>query len=585
MNTRQPTNWQLIAQYLEPQRVQVAILIALVIAMVLLQLIIPQIIRAFLDGIQAHASSTTLSYLAVYFLILAVLSQTIAVAATYVSNTIGWHATNALRSDLALHSLQLDISFYKTHTPGMMIERIDGDVTAIANFFSKFFMNIFSNAILIIGILIFLFWENWFIGFLISMFVLLALLVLNGILYRVTPRWQQARRVSADLFGFLEEILGRTEDIRSLGATHYIMQLLYKLMKKRLVTERYAHLAGTILWLATAGVLILGTGIGLTFATYFFKLGTLGIGTVYVILHYIEMLHYPIWQIGQEIGDFQTATASIMRIEELYSMPSRLQESALETVAAPLLTGPIAVVFDDVYFSYQEESPVLDAISFSLPAGKTLGLVGRTGSGKSTLVRLLVRLYDPQWGVIYLNGHDSTQVPLKEIREKIGMVTQDVQLFHATVRDNLTFFDATISDETIINVINALGLQRWYKKFKQGLDTRLAPSGHGLSAGEAQLLAFIRIFLKNPGLVILDEASSRLDRLTEQLLQRATNTLLHQRTGIIIAHRLATIMHVDLILMLDKGAIVEYGERKELMKNPQSAFARLLKSGIGEVLE
>jgi ABC-type multidrug transport system fused ATPase/permease subunit len=197
-------------------------------------------------------------------------------------------------------------------------------------------------------------------------------------------------------------------------------------------------------------------------------------------------------------------------------------------------------------------------------------------------------LYDPQVGIIKLNNQDISQITIGELREKVGMVTQDVQLFHGTVRDNLTFFDNTIPDATILKVINELGLHRWYKKFKHGLATYLSPSSHGLSAGEAQLLAFIRIFLKNPGVVILDEASSRLDRATEELLQRATNTLLHNRTGIIIAHRLATIMHVDKIMMLDNGKIIEYGDRKKLMKDPHSAFAQLLKSGqkagIDEVL-
>jgi ATP-binding cassette subfamily B protein len=166
----------------------------------------------------------------------------------------------------------------------------------------------------------------------------------------------------------------------------------------------------------------------------------------------------------------------------------------------------------------------------------------------------------------------------------VGMVTQNIQLFHATVRENLTFFDSSIPDEKILEAIHDLGLQVWYKALAKGLDTELESGGGGLSAGEAQLLAFTRIFLRNPGLVILDEATSRLDPATEHLIEQAVDKLAQARTAIIVAHRLATVQRADNILILDDGNVVEYGDRIQLMNDPNSRFGHLLATGMEEVL-
>jgi ATP-binding cassette subfamily B protein len=226
---------------------------------------------------------------------------------------------------------------------------------------------------------------------------------------------------------------------------------------------------------------------------------------------------------------------------------------------------------------------VLHDISFQITAGRTLGILGRTGSGKTTLTRLLFRLYDVTAGAIRLGSADIRDLRFDSLRQRVGMVTQDVQLFHATVRENLTFFDPSIPDERILAVLEDLELLPWYQSLANGLDTVLAGSG-GLSAGEAQVLAFTRVFLRNPGLVILDEASSRLDPATERLIERAVDRLLAERTGIIIAHRLATVMRADDILILEGGRIREYGEREALRNNPGSRFAELLRTGMEDVL-
>jgi ABC-type multidrug transport system fused ATPase/permease subunit len=216
--------------------------------------------------------------------------------------------------------------------------------------------------------------------------------------------------------------------------------------------------------------------------------------------------------------------------------------------------------------------------------GEVVGLLGRTGSGKTTLTRLLLRLYDPTAGTIRLGGVDLRDAHRADLRRHIGVVTQDVQLFQASVRDNLALFDTRISDARILAALDELGLGEWARTLPEGLDTVLAAGGGGLSAGEAQLLAFTRVFLKDPGLVILDEASSRVDPATERLIERAVGKLLQNRTGIIIAHRLGTVERADTILILDEGRIAEHGPRVTLATDPGSRFAGLLRTGAAEVL-
>ena len=213
-----------------------------------------------------------------------------------------------------------------------------------------------------------------------------------------------------------------------------------------------------------------------------------------------------------------------------------------------------------------------------------MGLLGRTGSGKTTMTRLLFRLYDPTTGVVRVGGEDIRRMPIDQLRRHISMVTQDVRLFHGTVRDNLTFFDESISDGKLLEVIGELGMREWIESLPDGLNTRLLAEGAGLSAGEAQLLAFARVFLAGSGILILDEASSRLDRSTEQMIERAVDRLVKDRTVIVIAHHLVTIRRCDEIAILEQGRVVEHGEREALAKDPATQFHRLLQTGLEEVL-
>jgi ATP-binding cassette subfamily B protein len=284
----------------------------------------------------------------------------------------------------------------------------------------------------------------------------------------------------------------------------------------------------------------------------------------------------------------QQASAGIGRVESLLLSVPGLRAAGTATLPA----APLSVELDRVTFSYENGDSVLHDISLCLQPGETVGLLGRTGSGKTTLARLLARLYDPDAGSIRLAGVPVPDVADADLRRRVGVVTQDVQFFRATVRDNLTFFRSEhgpegTRDSDILGVFRELGLWEWYRALPDGLDTMLGPGGAGLSAGQSQLLAFARIFLRDrshpagrPGLVILDEATSRLDPATERYVERAVDRLLTGRTGIVVAHRLRTVGRLDRIVILEGGRIVEAGRRAELMQNPHSRFNALLRAGL-----
>ena len=267
---------------------------------------------------------------------------------------------------------------------------------------------------------------------------------------------------------------------------------------------------------------------------------------------------------------------SVQRVEELLDTQPTIRDGGGRTIPA----GELSVELDNVSFAYSPETAVLREVSFRLEPGKILGLLGRTGSGKTTVSRLLFRLYDPESGSVRLGGVDVREVRLAELRRRIAMVTQDVQLFHGSVRDNITLFDPAIQDDRILESIRALGLEGWHERLPQGLDTELQAGGGQLSAGEAQLLAFTRVFLKDPDVVVLDEASSRLDPATEQFIDQAIRSLLTGRTGVVIAHRLGTVERVDEIVIMEDGRVLEHGAREVLAVDERSRFHGLRQMGL-----
>ena len=569
----------ILVTYLRPQWKRAALLCGVILASIAMQVINPQFIRDFIDAAIGGKPEGVLVGLGIAFIVVSIVNQGLIAIAAWQGAHVGWTATNILRSDLVRHLLRLEMSFHNNRTPGELIERVDGDVTALANFFSQFVVRIAGAAFLILGIVITVMIEDWRMGLAVFLYAAVTIFVLVRMKNIAMSATEREREASAVAYGFVEERLSGIEDIRANGGGPYALRRFQIILRQMLVKSRRAWMRRSTFWFVLITLFTLGDVIALGLGSELYFSGLVSIGTIMLFYMYSSMLWQMVDQIIQQMADLQKAGAAIERVGKLMAIQPAMKDGSRTTMPR----GPLSVEFDNVTFSYNDRDPILDDVSFKLEAGKVMGLLGRTGSGKTTLTRLLFRLYDPTEGRVLIGGVDPHDTERELLRRHVAMVTQEVQLFHSTVRDNLTFFNQEIPDSRIHEVIDQLGLHDWFNGLPDGLDTELTTGGGGLSAGEAQLLAFTRVFLHDPGLVVLDEPSSRLDPATERLLEGAMNQLLQNRTGIIIAHRLATVARADEIMILDKGKILEHGEREMLAADTDSRFSALLKKGLEEM--
>ena len=567
---------ELLWKYIRPEWPRALGLSLLLSVSISLQLYIPQLMRNFIDSAQAGQTDRILLGIAGSFLLIAFVRELFELAVTYMGQDLRWRTTNRMRADLTRHCLRLGMDFHNDQTPGKMIERVDGDVTALSNLLSDYFLRVISNVFVMLGVLLLLGREDARLGFAYAAFILISMWGLRRGASIAVPAWKESREASAELFGYLEERLAGTEDLRAAGAGPWVLHRFIDRLRDYMIVRRKANILGSAMWVASVALFSMGTVLALGLGGWLYFAGAISIGTVYLVYHYTEMLKGPIEQLAHQLEDIQRAAGGLERVSEILAL--RPPSSPDNPLAIP--TGKLHLQFEDLEFAYKEGESVVSDINFELEEGQVLGLLGRTGSGKTTLSRLLLRLYEPTGGKILLGGVDIARSELADLRSRVGIVTQDVQLFNASVRENVRFFDSTIRDTEILAVLKDIGLGEWLARLPEGLDTELESGGKGISAGEAQLLAFARVFLKDPGLVIMDEASSRLDPATEGYIETAIDKLMANRTGIIIAHRLGTVRRCDQIVIMSDGRIVESGDRRHLLEQENSRFAQLIAKGL-----
>jgi len=587
MTPRIESYGSLLHTYVRPYWRRAAALLLLLLGGAGLTLLSPRILAAFIDAVFGGASENTLR-LGALFLAIALTNQAITVVTDYLGTDIGLRATNRLRTDLMLHCLRLDMDFHSSTTPGVLIERIDGDVGKLNQFLSNFAVLLIKNVLLIGGALIAISVIDWRAGLALSGFVVIALGALELSRRSAIPRVRVERETSAQLFGVVEERLAGIEDMQANGGAAYVMRRFVEQSRLWARASIIAHVYGASSWQIANLVYTLGLTLTLGLIVWLVRGGAITIGAAYALYRYVELMRWPINQIGRQVQDLQQAGAALLRLRELFVLESRIHDTG--TVILP--PAAVDVMLRDVSFTYPDaetsgEAPagraMIQELSFHLPAGRVLGLLGRTGSGKTTLTRLLLRFYTPNCGQICLDGSALHDIALPSLRERVGLVTQDVSIFNASVRANLSLFDPAIPDERMVAALADVELSDWFRSLPHGLDTVLPPGG-GMSGGQAQLLAVARVLLKDPGLVILDEASSRLDPATEQHLEHALRRLFQGRTVIIIAHRLQTVQRADAILILEQGRCVEWGQRAALAADPDSRFAQLMRVGMEDAL-
>jgi ATP-binding cassette subfamily B protein len=488
---------------------------------------------------------------------------------TYNVQAVGQRLTARIRDDLFAHAMALSLRFHDRTPVGKLLTRLTSDVDALAEVFGSGAVGVLADLVSLLVIALTMLSIEWRLALLL---LSAQVPVVFGMLW-LQRRYRRANyRVREELSQLNADL---QENLQGLEVVQMFRREAVNSSRFAVTTDRYRKaVTGTILYesaisamiewvalVAVAAVLALGGSMVTT--------GVLGLGTLTTFILFSQRLFDPLRQLAERFTQIQGGLTAVERIGELLEQPIEIgdlpveQRSRAAEAVARERSSAGEVIFENVSFAYRPDEPILSNLSFQIAPGEHVALVGPTGSGKTTVIRLLCRLYEPQQGRILLDGVDIRELPQAILRQRLGVVLQDTFLFSGSVADNLRL-DADISSETLLQIGTDLGLARLLARLPDGLATQLRERGGNLSSGERQLLAVARVAIRNPSVLVMDEATAFMDPSTEATLQRDLDRLLQQRTAIVIAHRLATVEAADRILVMRKGCLIEQGNHRQL---------------------
>ena len=520
----------------------------------------------WLNGLSTPAALQTL----VGLLLLAVVLR-LSLQGTQIFNVqvVGQRLTARIRADLFRHALELSLRFHDRTPVGKLLTRLTSDVEALAEVFASGAVGVLADLVSLVVIATTMLTIEWRLGLL----LLLIQLPSTWAILWLQKRYRKANYRVREELGQLNADL--QENLQGLEVVQMFRREAYNSARFARTTGAYRQaVTGTIFYDSAISALIEWVSLAaiaavLALGGWMVTAGVMGLGTLTTFILYSQRLFDPLRQLAERFTQIQGGLTAVERIGELLEEPIEIQELPLEqrSAAAQRSAGQRSsageVIFDNVSFAYRSDDPILTNLSFRIAPGEHVALVGPTGSGKSTVIRLLCRLYEPQQGRILLDGVDIRELPIPTLRQRLGVVLQDTFLFSGNVADNLRL-DAEISDAELQRLCAELGLEPLLQRLPQGLSTELRERGGNLSSGERQLLAVARVAIRNPSVLVMDEATAFLDPSTEATLQRDLDRLLQQRTAIVIAHRLATVEAADRILVLRRGRLIEQGTHTAL---------------------
>jgi len=473
----------------------------------------------------------------------------------------GQRIMHSLRQALFIHLQQLDLSFFNAHPVGKLVTRLTNDIQNMYEMFTSVIVTLFNDGLKLLGILTILFWMNWRLTLLLS-FILPVMVIITAWFGRLArDAFREIRTHLARINAFIQEVVSGIAIIQIFlreKDTHERFMDLNRTYYR--TTLQQIHIFGIFIPLievmsSLAMALIIWYGGGEILREHM----TLGVLTAFI--SYMRLFFQPIRELSQKYSIVQSALASAERIFQLLETREMLPVAA-EPVRPDEVKG--AITFNGVNFEYEPGRPVIRDLQFQVAPGETLAIVGATGSGKTTIINLLERFYDPIEGQILLDGIDLRALDPAWLRDQIGLVMQDVLIIPGSIRDNI-LLDLHMSDHELHKLVELSQLKGLVDNLPEGLDSKIGEGGMDLSAGQKQLLALARVLARNPSILVLDEATANVDTETEMFIEHAIQAALTNRTSIVIAHRLSTIKRADRILVMDQGAIVEQGTHDQLM--------------------
>jgi ABC-type multidrug transport system fused ATPase/permease subunit len=495
--------------------------------------------------------------------------------------TIGQAIVIGLRRDLFDHLTGLSLRYFSQQKAGWIIARLTSDVDAVSDVLSQGMPTLVSNLILLPAAVVALLVADWRLG-LIAFVVLPPTIILSRWFQRVShaANVEQRNRIAAVTAQIAESVAGMAV-VQAFNRERRFQAEFDALNEANRAQSTYVQKIFSVFFPSIEFLGVLAMGTVLYFGSHLYGDGTLTIGTLITAMYLLQLVFQPLQELSDVYGQLQSAGAAMVKIASVLDEEPEIRDRP-GAERLPRLVGDLDL--DSLVFAYGKE-PVLRGVSFRVPPGGCFALVGESGHGKSTLARLIGRHYDPDEGAVLVDGHDLRDVELRSYRRQLGVVLQDPFLFSGTIASNIRFAKPDATDEEVEAAAAAVGVDRVAARLSGGLEHAVREGGAGLSAGERQLISIARALLADPRILVLDEATSNIDRPTEVLIERALDRLLHGRTSIIIAHRLSTVRRANEILVVENGQIIQRGSERELLAQdgPFRRLAHTLEGGEPEL--
>jgi ATP-binding cassette, subfamily B, multidrug efflux pump len=560
--------WRRLVGFVLPQWRWVILAVLLSFVVTATSLALPRLIQVAMDryivgtdlGLEERLSGLT--QLGVIFLVVIAIGFVTNFLQVIALEWTGQNIMQAIRQRLFAHVLNLNLAFFNAHPVGRLVTRLTNDIQNMYEMFTSVIITLFNDAVRLLGILTILYWMNWRLALLLCATFPVMLLITTWFGRLSRDAFRRLRTHLAAINAFLQEAVS--------GVSVIQLFLREKDTHRRFaeLSDRYYQAAYYQIWIFGIFIPLIEVMSSVSLALIIWYGGgeilqehmTLGVLTAFIA--YMRLFFQPVRELSQKYSIVQSAMASAERIFHLLET-----RDSLPAVDHPVVPGKVlgAIAFTGVNFGYEPDRPVIKDLSFTTHAGETLAIVGATGSGKTTLINLLERFYDPSSGAISLDGVDLRRFDPNWLREQIGLVMQDVFVVPGTVRENI-LLDRELFEEELERIVGLSQLSGLVRRLPLGLETRIGEGAMDLSAGQKQLLALARVLARNPRILVLDEATANVDTETEMLIEQAIQAVMTNRTSIVIAHRLSTIRRADRILVMDHGRIVEQGTHDALME-------------------
>ncbi|MGQ9819099.1 MAG: ABC transporter ATP-binding protein [Candidatus Kapaibacteriales bacterium] len=559
--------------FIKPYSPVFYVAIVLMLFSTVLSTIRPYISKIIIDNfIMSGKEEGFFTILFIFFATLIVYSAT-QFGANFLMKSIGQKALFTLRCKVFSHIVRLDISFFDKNPVGRLVTRVTNDIDTISEVLSGGLVVMVIDFILIIAIIVFMFVLN--VELTLIILSVLPFLFFTTLFFRRTLRkvFRKIRLSISKINSFLNEFLSGILTIKL-----FRKESVFLVNFARLNQENKNYWLKTIFYFAIFYPMVeFVSTVALVLIIWFtarnILSGEMTLGIFFAFIQYAEMFFRPIRDLTEKFTNLQNAMASSERIFAILDLKPKIKP---KFNPVPFCSFINSIEFKNVTFSYDGINPVVFDISFEVKRGETVAIIGPTGSGKTTLINLLARFYEIEKGKILIDGIDIKDYDIQDLRNRISIVSQDVFLFSRDIKDNILFANSEISEEIIFSTFHNMGFVDFFSEFPNGLKTKVFEKGLTLSAGQRQLISIARALVKNPEILILDEATSNIDSYYESLIENAINSILKDRSAIVIAHRLSTIRKADKIIVLNKGRIIETGTHSELIKK-DGIYSKLFK--------